>query len=370
MPVEFYVSLPTQDTDSEATRVGDPGTSTGEAIDWDCLTVIVAYSSKDKSEGGYDSESKKMVYWDTFTREEFESTSPVYHSSTTLTPVSGADGTDSGLRMFEMPLPLGNVRVYGITYSSPSLAANASIASNLVDVEARLKALPKDGADHNSDIVGWQIPNSYASTDNTVSTIDVAKFLSVATGVAYNYKDADNPTIDLTIMKDNRLEMRQYWSMTCRRLAAKLDIQWDAQQAYDNQKKQYVDVKVDGFKYKGYAAATDDPGYGLMFPFEVLHPDGFTPIGGATEFRNTSEISRRNGRVYHYIFPDGSSSPRIDFSISTKEQNKDWMPRTFSFLFEKVAPIQPSTWYKINAKVKGNTQESTEVVIDKFNTGS
>lgn len=369
VPMEFYISAPMP---TATTRVGDPGSPTGETVDWDRLTVIIAYTSKTHSDDNFDAEEGKMVYWDTFTREEFESLSEITHSGSTLTPVLNADGSDSGLRAFTMPLPVGTARVYGVTYSSPSDAANESVKSNLVDFEARLKAFDKQGKSHNDEILSWEIPNTYASTDGTTATIDVAKFLSVATGYGVNTKpDAANP-YDLSIAKANDIEMKQYWKMTCHRLATKLDVQWDAQQAYDNNKQAYVDVAVNSFSYKG-GASVEGEGNGRLFPFSELHGSAYTfsPVGGTSTFFNTTPISRRNGRVYHYFFPDGSKEPRVDFSISTQtEGSAVWQPYTYHFDFSQVAPLRPATWYKLNIRVKGNSGENTNIVVDNFQTGN
>ena len=370
VPMEFYVSAPLP---TASTRVGDPGSPTGEEIDWDRLTVIIAYTAKTPSADDFDPEEGKMVYWDTFTREEFESLSETVHSNSTLTPVLNADGSDTGVRSFTMPLPVGTARVYGITYSSPDAPANEGVKANLVDFEARLKALDKQGKSHNDDILAWEIPNTYASTDGTTATIDAAKFLSVATGYGVNTKPGAASPYDLTIAKANDIEMKQYWKMTCSRLATKLDVQWDAQMAYDNTKASYVDVAVNSFSFVG-GGTTEGAGSGRLFPFSELHAAGyaFSPVGGTTNFYNTSPISRRNGRVYHYYFSDGSTAPRVDFNISTKnEGDADWQtPYTYHFDFSQVAPLRTATWYKLNIRVKGNSGEKTNIVVDSFQTGN
>lgn len=377
VPVEFYISVP-QPT---GTRIGDPGSPTGETVDWDRLTVIVAYQQKNTSSGDIDTDPQKMVYWDTFTRKEFEQTTEVVHANSTLTPILNG-GVDTGVRTFTMPLPTGKARIYGITYSSPGEADNAAYAAHLIDFEETyLDKIAKDGADHNADILAWTIPNSYATTNGTVATMDVAKFLSVATGYAVNAKPGAASPYDLDIVKANDIEMKQYWSMTLHRLATKIDIQWDAQGAYENDK--YVDVQIDGFTYNGGATLADgDMGNGLLFPYrEIQTAQTFPPLGGKATFYNTTPISKRNGRVYHYIFPDFNTSDtrtKIDFQLTTTSTTtgadgtttSTTLPRTYSYIFRDVAPLRPATWYKINTKVRGNTQPSTDIIIDNFNTGN
>lgn len=377
-PLEMCISLPYESQEAKS-RVGDPGTSTGETHDWDRLTIIIAYKSKATGENIIDPDPRKMVYHDTFTKEEFDcknddntlNTKGVEHASSILQPILNADGSDSGTRSYTMYLPLGTVRAYGVTYSNGKL-----------DIAKALDNIAADGKDHNTDIVQMKISNDY-STEN--GTMDVAKFLSVATGYGINSKDKDNPTPDLVVALDNGSEMHEYWSMTLHRLAAKIDIQWDTYEAYNSQKNTYTEVEVDGFTYDGGATALTaaDPtaGYGRLFPFKnLLSGTGtFSAIGGKRTFVNSSAISKRNGRVYHYIFPDGSMTPAVSFNLNTVETKKDAdgnttatenAKRTYTYDFSNVAPLVPATWYKINTTVKGNSQENTTITIDKFNTGS
>lgn len=377
-PLEMCISLPYESQDAKS-RVGDPGTSTGETHDWDRLTIIIAYRSKTTGENIVDPDPRKMVYYDTFTKEEFDckngdntlNTKGVEHASSILLPILNADGSDSGMRSYTMYLPLGTVRAYGVTYSNGKL-----------DLEKVLGNISNDGNDHNTDIMQLKISNDYAMTGGT---LDAAKFLSVATGYGVNAKDKDNPTPDLDVALGNENEMHEYWSMTLHRLAAKIDIQWDTYEAYNSQKKTYTKVEVDGFNYDGGATAlaASDPtaGYGRLFPFkELLSWTGaFTSLGGMKTFINTSAISKRNGRVYHYIFPDGSKTPKVSFNINTEETKKDDdgnttetenTKRTYTYDLSNVAPLAPATWYKINTTIKGNSQENTTITIDKFNTGS
>lgn len=377
VPLEFYIAVPKNDGN---TRVGDPGSETGEAVDWDRLTVIVAYKSKTQTDDGYDPEAKKMVYWDTFTRREFESTTPVSHPNSTLQPVFEG-GADTGIRTFTMPLPEGVTRVYGVTYSSPDEEANEAYKGHLIDVEDMLGNIATDGNDHNSDILNLTIPNNYATTTGNVATMDVGKFLSVATGYGVNTNpSAAASPYDLTVVKANDIEMRQYWSMTLHRLATKLDIQWDAQGAFSATDKKYVDVYMDGFSYEG-GGTDSDVGSGRLFPYRNLLYTGhdFTALGGISSIYNTTPVSKRNGRVYHYIFPDGYvtadptnitlPAPKINFKLTTtitnpETGNVEQSGRSdFYYSFRQLLPLQPAAWYKINTKIKGNSKTDPEVTV-------
>ena len=68
----------------------------------------------------------------------------------------------------------------------------------------------------------------------------------------------------------------------------------------------------------------------------------------AWTFYNTSDISQRNGRVYHYTFTDGTYKPSITFHIDAKNNGKD-----FTLNFKD--PLRQAAWYKVNATIKGIT---------------
>ena len=306
-----------------------------------------------------------MVYYETYTKKEFDRKALVTHATSTL---SGPDA--NGFRTYTMYLPLGTCCVYWVTYSS----------GQGLDLEKMLDDITKDGQDHNSDIYNLQISNDYAKPSG--GTTDVAKFISVATG--YALKLAPETQI-LTNDRDIKVEQninanintKQYWRMVLGRLAAKIDIQWDAKGAYEKDedgKQKFTDVKVQGFTYHGEPEEAESTisgsGKGRLFPTLYYQKvTSKTPVSGHTSFVNTSEISKRNGRVYHYTFPDGTAKPRITFDIKTKkdgatEEKSDKV--TFDFK-NRTESFNPAQWYKINVTIKG-TQigNASKIIIDKF----
>lgn len=343
MEVAFSISVPGSENASDATRIPDPGTDTGEHDDWDRLTVIIAYTQLDM---------KRTVYYDTFTKDEFYSTNVVQHKETNSRLLPDSD--NDGFHELMMVLPTGSCRIYGVTYT----------AGKGFDPEGVLKKISDDGIDHNDDILKLQISNGYAGND-------VSKFISVATGYAINTKDNSE---DLQVSLNNIEEMRQYWRMQLNRLTAKVDIQWDAQSAYEKNTEtgnvQYTDVKINSFSFCG--GATDQnvgAGSGYLFP-TLAKEKNLPAISGKKDFINTSEISRRNGRVYHYTFPDGHA-PKITFKLETTTTastgNADKKTSTYTFDLKNVTEgsLQPATWYKINVKVTGKEKQES-IIIDSF----
>ena len=341
MEVAFSISVPGSENASNAktTRTPDPGTDTGEHDDWDRLTVIIAYTQLDM---------KRTVYYDTFTKDEFYSNNVVQHQHTNSRLLPDSD--NDGYHEFMMSLPIGKCRIYGVTYT----------AGMGFDPESKLKKISDDGKDHNDDILKLQISNDYAGND-------VSKFVSVATGYAINTKDNSK---DLQVSLNNIEEMRQYWRMQLNRLAAKVDIQWDAQSAYEKNTEtgnvQYTDVKINSFSFCG--GATDQnvgAGSGYLFP-TLAKKKNLPAISGKKEFINTSEISRRNGRVYHYTFPDGHA-PKITFKLVTSTGVIKDKESNYTFDLKNVTEglLLPATWYKINVKVTGKEKQES-IIIDSF----
>ena len=359
-PISLTLSVPADKTN---TRVGDPGADTNDKVDWDRLTIIVAYKEKTQGDEIIDGAPDKMVYYDTYTKEEFDRGKLVTHSTSTL---SGPDA--NGFRTYTMYLPLGTCCVYGVTYSK----------DQGLDLEGELNKINEneDGEDHNSDIYDLQISNDYAKPSG--GTTDIAKFISVATGYALKLDKNQLLTTDREVIVEKNINAnintKQYWRMVLGRLAAKIDIQWDAKGAYEKDedgKLKYTNVKVQGFTYHGEPAdqETTVSGYGRLFP--TLYHKNVSPmvtVSGQTPFLNTSEISKRNGRVYHYTFPDGTNPPRITFQLDTEKEgttgNKIYYV-TFDMSNLKDGFI-PARWYKINVRISGTQLTKDNITISNF----
>ena len=352
-PISLTLSVP---NDKSSTRVGDPGEDAHDEVDWDRLTIIVAYKKKTKGKDIYDGSANTMVYYDTFSKTDFGSTTPVSHYTSTLSPADA-----NGYHDYTIYLPLGTCCVYGVTYSG----------GKGLDLEKALSEIAKDGKDHNEDIYNLQISNDYAY--NKISNLmDIAKFISVATGYATEVDVANNTLtsnrlIPVEFNSNTTSSTKRYWRMVLGRLATKLDIQWDAKGAYENDDEgnpKFTDVKVESFTYHG-------AGYGRLFP-TLYATSGITPktsVDGQKTFINTSEISKRNGRVYHYTFPDGTTKPCITFDVLTKKDGEAETKTdkvTFDFK-NRTESFNPAQWYKINVTIKGaQIGNASNIIIDKF----
>ena len=309
--VKLYISVP----GVQSTRMGDPGTAVPEGEDWDELAIIMAYT--DDSQVTLPNNSKVQVT--AISKEDFEKL-PIYGNT--------------NYRLLSIDAQPGKVYIYGVTYSKDADNNPYSDISNCKTNEA---------------VQALTISNAY-SEDN--GTIDYAKFVSVATGY---YKGSGTDLAPFEIKKGGTGEIGSIPTMTLTRLAAKIDIQWDAADAYD---KGYTDVKVKDFKYKG----TVD---GRLFP--NIASSNYSAEKQDWTFYNPSEISQRNGRVYHYTFPDGTTTPSVTFNISAKKTGET-ESTTKSYTMTFPSALQKATWYKVNATIKGITGSGT-INLSMDNTG-
>lgn len=324
--VRLYLNVPSATTTA---RVGDPGYPTGEGEDdWDQLAVMI-----ESADGNPITANGSHYYVRILSKNDYE-TLPL----------------QSGYRWLPIDLVKGSsVYIYGVTYSQ-------GVTGN---PEQAIKNVETNGGS----FAHLEIPNNYSETNGQ---IDAAKFLSVATG--YYEKDGSRvftvtqPTGDLY----NPATMP---TMTLTRLAAKIDIQWDAADAYvleNNENIYYEDVSVDKFTFytsQGNASvAEDETGKGFLFP-DLNTAATATP--GKKGFYNTSPISKRNGRVYHYVFPDGKNKPCVTFQISAnkKQEGTTDVEVSKKYTFNFTQPLQKSTWYKINTTIKGLEDGNTTIEI-------
>lgn len=326
--VRLYLNVPSTAT----ARVGDPGYPTGEGEDcWDQLAVMI-----ESANGNVITANNSHYFVRTLSRTEYDDLPE-----------------QSGYRWLPIDLVEGSsVYIYGVTYSSTATNNPAQAIENVV---------------RNSDsFANIKISNNYSANES--GQIDAAKFLSVATGY---YADNQGERAAFTVRQPEGglYDRTNMPTMTLTRLAAKIDIQWDAQDAYvleNNENIYYEDVSVDKFTF--YTSQGDPPleenetGTGFLFP--DLNPTG-TATPGKKGFYNTSPISKRNGRVYHYVFPDGKNKPYVTFQISANKKQEGTTDEEVNnnYTFNFTRPLQKSTWYKINTTIKGLENGNTTIEI-------
>lgn len=328
--VQLIISVPNTAAGSRA--IGDPGAPVDEGADWDRLAVILAYTDKSK------------VQTTMITQEQFNAL-PVYNDN-------------SNFKLLAIDAEPGTVYIYGVTYS-----VGEEDAKVLNNPEQAIKNCKTKSA-----VEALTISNDYASTGK--NTIDYAKFVSVATGYYKGEAATGNQPAAFTIQQGGTGQVGSIPTMTLTRLATKLDIQWDAADAYE---QGYTDVKVTSFSYQGKQ-------YGRLFPGVTLPTETTgTNSPRSWTFYNTSEISQRNGRVYHYTFTDGilesvtgtgsNTTPCVTFKISAKKSGVTIPDDGYSYTLNFTTALKQAAWYKVNATIKGITGNGT-ITFDDASVGS
>lgn len=292
-----------------SSRIADPGTSTGEADLWDTFLLAFVYKS---GESG-----ANTVIVDRITRTQFNQLERY--------------NDNDNVRYYTIQLMPGVVYCYGIAYSSDATD---------YDIYRRLQQCTSKEAVDN-----MLISNSYAegSADAT------SKFLSVATGYYHDLKDKTRQgTIDITNAAASAESPYNVPVLRLVRLACKIDVQWDAASAFTGSQ---LRAYVTGFKYTSNPSVTG-AGSGRLFPELATSTEA---VGGSTAFLNTSEISQRNGRAYHYVFPESQKAvgtkPKLTFDVNGVDAYGTTKQSVVTVNFS--SQPQAATWYKINATVSG-----------------
>lgn len=317
--LELVVSVPATQVGTRA-AIGDPGDAVPEGADWDRLAVLVAFM------GG-----PGEVYCTILTQEAFNDLPLV------------AEGADTRRRLsLRFSRTEGQARIYGVTYSAEAGQA----------LEEALK-----GCGSSADVEALTIPNSYAG-GNT------AQFVSVATGFYQGEDVTSTPwattpgTIDIARLPEVGATLPR---MTLYRLAAKVDMQWEASDSYW---AGLSEVRVTDVTFRGSNSGNvTGEGSGRLFP--SLAATGAEALTGTKTFTNTSEISQRNGRAYHYVFPDGVSTPHVGFHIRATAADDGGTQNKGDYTLDFRTPLQQATWYKVNATISGlSGQGSIDVDFD------
>lgn len=313
--VQLYLSVPS----SNATRIGDPGQAVPEGEDWDRLAVIIVYAEGSSLPSGLSEVDVQTIDFTKFNSLPMVNDNPNH-------------------RLYPLDVYPGQIYIYGVTYTE-SCGEDLVKSINACKTKAEVEALT--------------ISNDYTKVGQ--GDIDAPKFLSVATGFYRKGSDGQDKIEPqpFTVTENVEWTDENIPTITLTRLAAKIDIQWDAEDAYTNG---YTDVRVTGFTFynnKDAQEAAQDNNLGSLFP--TLHK--VENANGSKQFYNTTPISQRNGRVYHYVFPDGVSQPKVTFNITATEN----INRNYTYTFN--AELQKATWYKIRTYINGFTNQETNITI-------
>lgn len=142
--------------------------------------------------------------------------------------------------------------------------------------------------------------------------------------------------------------------VTCKRLVAKVDMQYDVQPGLVE--GNFVNAKMSSIGFRGVPQAYVFPAYEQEEP---------STLPAATTFLTLeSQISERNGRVYSYMFP---GEAYLDFSVNYTGLGETSETKTQQYNAKFSTPLTANTWYKTNFTVKGtnvSSDGSTPIVVE------
>ena len=138
------------------------------------------------------------------------------------------------------------------------------------------------------------------------------------------------------------------------RQIAKVDVQWDVQDAYDAASNEYTEVGMSDITFYGKRST-------YLFKAEDTR-DGIVENG---KYVCNSAISQRNGRAYFYTFPESANSTdkvKFEFTLTYKTGESTSQENTYTAKFNQ--RLEADVWYKVNINVKGmSTNTNTDITL-------
>lgn len=140
------------------------------------------------------------------------------------------------------------------------------------------------------------------------------------------------------------------------RQIAKVDVQWDVQDAYDASSGAYTEVGMSDITFYGMT-------FCYLFPDKktMTETPGLVTTGAYT---CSSAISQRNGRAYFYTFPESANSTdkvKFEFTLNYTTGESTSQANTYTATFNQ--PLEADVWYKVNINVKGMETDGTGLII-------
>lgn len=141
------------------------------------------------------------------------------------------------------------------------------------------------------------------------------------------------------------------------RQIAKVDVQWDVQDAYDAASGTYTEVGMSDITFYGMT-------FCYLFPDDEKTTTTETPgLVTTGAYTCSSAISQRNGRAYFYTFP--GSKVYFEFTLTYKTGESTSQKNEYTAKFNTInTMLEADVWYKVNINVKGmSTSTNNEITL-------
>lgn len=137
------------------------------------------------------------------------------------------------------------------------------------------------------------------------------------------------------------------------RQIAKVDVQWDVQDAYDAASGAYTEVGMSKITFSGMT-------FCYLFPDKADGADA-PALVTAGSYTCNSAISQRNGRAYFYTFPESAAGTvKFEFTLTYTGEST---PQANEYTATFNQRLEADVWYKVNINVKGMETDGTGLII-------
>lgn len=136
------------------------------------------------------------------------------------------------------------------------------------------------------------------------------------------------------------------------RQIAKVDVQWDVQDAYDASSGAYTEVGMSEITFYGkrstYLFKAKDTGDGIV---------------GNGKYVCNSAISQRNGRAYFYTFPESvNTTEKVKFEFTLNYTTGESATQAYTYTAKFNQRLEADVWYKVNINVKGMSTSTNDKI--------
>ena len=278
--------------------IGDPGTDHGEwTAEVDSIALFLVYEDKSVI-------IKKFL-------------------ASNLTETDG---------VYKIPLYVksGRVNAYAVAYRSPQ----GFDETHFSEVE-NIRNMKSLDLDKDFDLFGQDLTDGSGGKTATAQEYMRNLFSGSRSGIAIPLDKS------VTIQLDRQI--------------AKVDVQWDVQDAYDASSGKYTEVGMSKITFSGMT-------FCYLFPDEKTIADA--PVLVTTgAYTCSSAISQRNGRAYFYTFPESTAGTvKFEFTLNYTTGESATQANTYTAKFDQ--RLEADVWYKVNINVKGmSTDTNTDITL-------
>ena len=285
----------------------------------------------------------------------------------------GDPGTDHG----EWTAEVDSIALF-LVYEDKSVIIKKFLASNLTETDGvyKIPLYVKSGR-VNAYAVAYRSPQGFDETHfNNEKNIQNMKSLDLdddaelfgkelTDGSGKKTATAQEYMRNLFSGSKQNIPLSESVTIQLDRQIAKVDVQWDVQDAYDASSGAYTEVGMSDITFYGMT-------YCYLFPDKKNNDENKknndeTPAPSLVTtgaYTCSSAISQRNGRAYFYTFPESEAETvNFVFTLTYKTGESTSQKNVYTAKFNNKTMLEADVWYKVNINVKGMETAGTGLII-------